>query len=58
MRADGTVISAESRGSIHKVAAEVQGAAACNGWDFWYVERMGSMVPIDLLRQQVRAQMG
>ncbi|HUZ73411.1 MAG TPA: DNA methyltransferase [Stellaceae bacterium] len=58
VRADGSVISADSRGSIHKVAAAVQGAAACNGWDFWYVERLGSMVPIDLLRQQVRAQMG
>ena len=35
VRADGTVISADARGSIHKVGAEVQGAPACNGWDFW-----------------------
>ncbi len=57
VRADGTVISADTRGSIHKVAAEVQGAAACNGWDFWFVERKGLPVPIDLLRQQIRAEM-
>jgi modification methylase len=58
VRADGSVISADARGSIHKVAAEVQGAPACNGWDFWYVERKGRPVPIDLLRQQIRAEMG
>ncbi len=45
-----------TRGSIHKVGAEVQGAPACNGWDFWHVERDGQLVPIDLLRQQVRGQ--
>ena len=58
VRADGTVISAETRGSIHKVAAEIQGAPACNGWDFWHVMRDGQPVAIDLLRQQVRAEMG
>jgi modification methylase len=58
VRADGTVISADTKGSIHKVAAEVQGAPACNGWEFWYVEKQGVPVPIDLLRQQVRAEMG
>jgi modification methylase len=58
VRVDGTVISAETRGSIHKVAAEVQGAPACNGWDFWFVERMGQPLSIDILRQQARAQMG
>ncbi|HXP29881.1 MAG TPA: site-specific DNA-methyltransferase [Stellaceae bacterium] len=58
VRADGTVISAGSRGSIHKVGAEVQGAPACNGWTFWYVERKGQAIPIDLLRQQVRGEMG
>jgi len=57
VRADGTVISAEAKGSIHKVAAEVQGAPACNGWEFWFVERQGQTIPIDLLRRQVRAEM-
>jgi modification methylase len=56
VRADGTVISADSRGSIHQVGAQVQGAPACNGWEFWHVEVKGRSVPIDLLRQQVRAE--
>jgi len=56
VRADGTLISAEARGSIHQVGAQVQGAPACNGWAFWYVERQGRMVPIDALRQQIRAE--
>jgi modification methylase len=57
VRADGTVISAEARGSIHQVGAQVQGAPACNGWAFWYLEQKGKAVPIDLLRQKVRAEM-
>jgi modification methylase len=58
VRADGTVISADARGSIHQVGAHVQGAPACNGWSFWHVELKGRPVPIDLLRQQVRAELG
>jgi len=57
VRADGSVISADARGSIHRVGAAVQGASACNGWAFWYVERRGMPVPIDQFRQQVRAEM-
>jgi modification methylase len=56
VRADGSLISAEHRGSIHSVAAQLQGAPACNGWAFWYVQRHGGAVPIDALRQQVRAE--
>jgi len=56
VRADGTVISAAHKGSIHAVAAQLQGAPACNGWAFWYVQRQGAAVPIDALRQQVRAE--
>jgi modification methylase len=56
VRADGTVISADSRGSIHQVGAQVQGAPACNGWAFWHVEVKGQPVPIDLLRQKIRAE--
>jgi modification methylase len=58
VRADGTVISAEARGSIHHVGAEVQGAPACNGWVFWHIEHKGQPVPIDLLRQKIRAEAG
>ncbi|HWK46825.1 MAG TPA: site-specific DNA-methyltransferase [Stellaceae bacterium] len=54
VRADGTVISAEARGSIHQVGAVVQGAPSCNGWTFWHLERRGQVIPIDALRQQVR----
>jgi modification methylase len=57
VRADGTVISADARGSIHRVGAHVQGAPACNGWAFWHVERKGAVVPIDALRQRMRAEM-
>ena len=58
VRADGSLISAEHKGSIHAVGAQVQGAAACNGWAFWYVQRNGQPLPIDSLRQQVRAELG
>jgi modification methylase len=57
VRADGSLISAEHRGSIHSVAAQVQGAPACNGWAFWHVERQGRLVLIDSLRQQLRTEM-
>jgi modification methylase len=57
VRADGTVISAASRGSIHRVGAEVQGAPACNGWAFWHFLQRGQAVSIDVLRQKVRAEM-
>ena len=58
VRADGSVISAEHRGSIHVVGARVQGAPACNGWAFWHVERQGRLVLIDELRQQMRGELG
>lgn len=57
VRADGTVVSGEARGSIHGVGAAVQGASACNGWTFWHFEVRGDLVPIDVLRQRVRAEL-
>ena len=56
VRPDGTVISADTRGSIHQVGAAVQGAPSCNGWSFWYVQRGRELVPIEALRQQVRVE--
>jgi modification methylase len=56
VRADGSVIGDGVSGSIHRVAAALQGAPACNGWTFWFFEREGALVPIDLLRQKVRAE--
>jgi modification methylase len=58
VRADGSLITAEHKGSIHAVAAQVQGAAACNGWSFWHVRRAGRLVLIDEFRRQVRAELG
>ena len=57
VRPDGTLISADAKGSIHQVAAEVQGAPSCNGWEFWFVDRKGQPVPIEAFRQQIRAEM-
>ena len=58
VRADGTLMTAEFRGSIHQVGAQVQGAPACNGWQFWCKEEGGELRPIDLLRQKLRAELG
>jgi len=55
VRADGSLISATTSGSIHKVGAELQGAPSCNGWTYWHFRRDGRPVPIDVLRQQLRA---
>ncbi|TNE61650.1 MAG: site-specific DNA-methyltransferase [Alphaproteobacteria bacterium] len=57
VRTDGTLVSDNTKGSIHQVGARVQGAPACNGWTFWHIERKGELLPIDDLRQQVIAEM-
>lgn len=55
VRSDGSLVCRDQTGSIHQIGAHVQGAAACNGWTFWHFERRGNLVPIDQLRQQLRA---
>jgi len=57
VRADGTLISADFRGSIHQVGAYVQKAPACNGWQFWHKEEKGKLVVIDVYRQKLRAEL-
>lgn len=57
IRADGTLISTDSRGSIHQVGAAVQGAPSCNGWTYWHFRKDGVTVPIDFFRQQIRSEM-
>jgi modification methylase len=57
VRADGTLISADSKGSIHQVGAKLQNAPSCNGWTYWHMEMNDNLVSIDVLRAQVRAQM-
>ena len=55
VRADGTLVCADATGSIHQIAAHVQGLDACNGWTFWQFVSNGTLVSIDVLRQQMRA---
>ncbi len=57
VRADGTLITGDFRGSIHQTGAHVQNAEACNGWQFWCIEEKGKLIPIDVLRQQLRSQL-
>lgn len=57
VRADGTLIGNDVKGSIHQVGAALEGAPSCNGWTYWCYKREGKRVPIDLLRQQIRAEM-
>ncbi len=62
VRADGTLIGENHRGrhlgSIHQVGAAMAGLPACNGWTFWHFRDGGQWKPIDLLREQVRSEMG
>ena len=57
VRADGTLVGHDVKGSIHQVGAHLEKAPSCNGWTYWRYKREGQMVPIDLLRQQIRAEM-
>ncbi|MFA9230104.1 MAG: site-specific DNA-methyltransferase [Microgenomates group bacterium] len=57
VRADGTLIGNDVKGSIHQVGATLEGAPSCNGWTYWHYKRDGKMIPIDILRQQIRAEM-
>lgn len=52
--ADGSLITNQYRGSIHKVGAAVQDAPSCNGWTFWHYKAGQKNVPIDELRQRIR----
>jgi modification methylase len=58
VRADGSLVAADVTGSIHRVGAHLQGLTACNGWTFWHFDAEGKSVPIDVLRQQLRAELG
>ncbi|UYV37126.1 site-specific DNA-methyltransferase [Rhodobacteraceae bacterium D3-12] len=57
VRADGTLIGDDIKGSIHQVGAHCEGAPSCNGWTYWGIKRDGKTVPIDLFRQQIRSEM-
>lgn len=57
VRADGTLIGNDIKGSIHQVGAHLENAPSCNGWTYWCFKRDGKTVPIDVLRQQIRSEM-
>jgi modification methylase len=57
VRPDGTLVGNDVKGSIHQVGAHLEGAPSCNGWTYWHFKREGKMIPIDILRQQIRAEM-
>ena len=52
IKANSHLSANNESGSIHAIGAIVQGAPACNGWDFWYVERGGKLICIDDFRQE------
>ena len=57
VRADGTLMAEGAvSGSIHQVGAKLQGAPSCNGWTFWHLDKGDSLEPIDVLREQIRAE--
>jgi modification methylase len=57
IRADGSIVTGAVTGSIHQVGASVMRAEACNGWTFWRFKTDAGLVPIDVLRQQIRAEL-
>jgi RAMA domain-containing protein len=57
IKADSTLVSRDSSGSIHRVAADLQGQSAYNGWDFWhYEDETGNLISIDELRNHYRTE--
>jgi modification methylase len=57
VRADGRLNTADFTGSIHQAGAHVQRAPSCNGWQFWHFDAEIKPVPIDVLRQHIRAEL-
>ena len=57
VRADGTLVGNDVKGSIHQVGAHLEGAPSCNGWTYWHYEDGGKVKPIDDLRSIVRQSM-
>src|SRR3569833_1369961 len=55
VRADNTQDTANTTDTNQQKGAQEQRQEACNGWTFWQFEMIGSLVPIDVLRQQLRS---
>jgi modification methylase len=58
VKADGTLAAQGQQGSIHRLGAQMQGKAACNGWTYWHYEAEGRRLPIDALREVAKRQLG
>jgi len=58
VRADGSVVTDTHEGSIHRVGADVQNVASCNGWTFWHFRTPQGLTQIDALRGLVHAEAG
>jgi site-specific DNA-methyltransferase (adenine-specific)/modification methylase len=57
--ADSHLKSSDHTGSIHRVAAQLQGLPAYNGWEFWFFEGPdGQLHSIDELRSEFIERMG
>ncbi len=60
VHADGSIMVQnridQTRGSIHKVGAALQNAPSCNGWTYWHYMDGKKNMPIDKLREQIRAE--
>jgi modification methylase len=57
VRADGTLVAGDARGSIHQVGALLEGAPSCNGWTYWSFRLNGESYPLDVLRQRLRSEL-
>ena len=60
IRADGTIHSGKYHGSIHQVAAALQGVLSCNGWTFWHTmdkkqkNKKPVLISLDHYREQLK----
>jgi modification methylase len=55
---DGRLRSADGfEGSIHQAGSHCAAGAPCNGWEHWFFEEAGAMLPLDVLRQRLRSQL-
>lgn len=52
LRADGKIVSGTLEGSIHSVGKAVGNRPSCNGWEFWFFEEGGRLLPLDELRRR------
>ncbi len=57
VRVDGSIRSGDYEGSIHKVGAAVRNLSSCNGWTYWHVEAGAGLVPLDVLRTELRREL-